>query len=282
MSTSIFDRYVVLYKLDGAIIAQTPLRIGKGAGYKVVEPDLPVIKNSLNIPIIPGSSIKGFFRANATRLLLNIVEKGAESLVNEIFGGTGEDEHASSILFSDIPAKDFKIENRKHIRIDPETGSVAKNALFEVECVMDGALFEGTFATIRNLSPLYMSILTPITELASLGICRLGGFRSRGYGHIKFELKKMTIILPGVQQDNLTKGTTIKPTIPTSRKLMPVEILAKNGDIKLKELDEISFKGRVEPSAQYFGTAIVVEGDEINRLMVGLVKQLQKALMKSS
>jgi CRISPR-associated protein Csm3 len=283
MSTSIFDRYSILYKFDGAIIAQTPLRIGKGSGYKVIEPDLPVIKNSLDVPIIPGSSIKGFFRANATRLLMNLLSKEkVESLIKEIFGGTEENEHSSSILFSDMPAKSYKIENRKHIRIDPEKGSVVRGALFEIECVMDGAVFEGTFATIRNLSPIYMSILTPITELASLGICRLGGFKSRGYGHVKFEFKKMTITLPGIKPENLANGAKIEPTIPTERPQAGVLIQAKNGNIKLKEIQEITFSGRVEPSVQYFGTSIIVEGDEINRLMVELVKQLQKALEKTS
>ncbi len=56
------DVLKVLTIIDGVVVNETPLRIGKGRG-ELSEVDLPVIRDFRGVPYIPGSSIKGCARA---------------------------------------------------------------------------------------------------------------------------------------------------------------------------------------------------------------------------
>ncbi|GEM_PF-708817 len=276
-----FGKYVLLSQIDAKIIAKTPLRVGKGKEMAVVESDLPIIKNSDEVPIIPGSSLKGFFRANSERIIANIKPiTEAEQLTKKIFGSSDKkEEPGSAIFFYDLKATNYKLENRKHIKINPQTGGV--DNLFEAECVMDGASFEGRLATTRNLSPVFIGILQPVIELASLGICRLGGFKSRGYGSVDININKLTLIIPGKSKEKLKEGVEIQPTIGTDK---PTHIKTKNGnEVTLKEIDEVSFKAKIEEEAGYLGAKITVEDTkETSKLFSSLANQFQKYLMGES
>jgi CRISPR-associated protein Csm3 len=275
-----FGKYVLLSQIDAKIIAKTPLRVGKGKEMAVAESDLPIIKNSDEVPIIPGSSLKGFFRANLERIIANIKPiTEAEQLTRKIFGSSDKKESGSAIFFYDLKATNYKLENRKHIKINPETGGV--DNLFEAECVMDGAYFEGRLATTRNLSPAFIGILQPVIELASLGICRLGGFKSRGYGSVDININKLTLIIPGKSKEKLKEGVEIQPTIGTDK---PTHIKTKNGnEVTLKEIDEVSFKARIEEEAGYLGAKITVEDTkETSKLFSSLANQFHKYLMGES
>ncbi|MEM4540824.1 MAG: RAMP superfamily CRISPR-associated protein, partial [Archaeoglobaceae archaeon] len=59
-----FSNYSLITTAVGKLKAVSPIRVGAGKEFSVVTSDLPVIKNSKGEPIIPGSSIKGFFRGN--------------------------------------------------------------------------------------------------------------------------------------------------------------------------------------------------------------------------
>jgi CRISPR-associated protein Csm3 len=273
-----FGKYVLLSQMEAKIVTRTPLRVGIGREMSVVESDLPIMKNSENVPIIPGSSLKGFFRANSERIIANIIKREkAEQLIRKIFGSSEKKESGSAIFFYDLKAREpnYKIENRKHIKINPETGGV--DNLFEVECVMDGALFEGLLATTRNLSPAFIGIVQPVIELASLGISRLGGFKSRGYGAVDININKLTLIIPGKSKEKLKEGVEIQPTIGTGKLTY---IKTKNGnEVTLKELEEINFKATVGEAPSYLGTKITVEDSkEINKLLLSLANQFQTYL----
>jgi len=56
-------------RLRGQLITYTPLRIGAGRSYDLVGDDLPVVKDVLGRPVIPGSSVKGALRAYAESFL---------------------------------------------------------------------------------------------------------------------------------------------------------------------------------------------------------------------
>ncbi|MHA1208626.1 MAG: RAMP superfamily CRISPR-associated protein [Candidatus Freyarchaeota archaeon] len=274
-----FGKYSLITQIDAKIVAKTPLRIGKGREYEVVESDLPIIKNSEKVPVLPGSSLKGFFRANAERLLMTIKPtEEASNLVKRIFGSSEEKESASAIFFHDIPASEFKVENRKHININRETCGVQN--LFEVECVMDGAVFEGRLATTRNLSPVYLGILKPIAELSSLGIARLGGFKSRGYGFINITIKKLTFITPGKTTQILRKGERLTPLIAPGDATY-VKIL-DGGKVKLKEIGETTVNATtVQDEPNFLGAKIVVDEEtEINDFLSSMANQLKESLIK--
>ncbi|MGQ9720797.1 MAG: RAMP superfamily CRISPR-associated protein [Candidatus Jordarchaeum sp.] len=272
-----FGKYVLLSQMEAKIVTRTPLRVGKGKELSVVESDLPIMKNSENVPIIPGSSLKGFFRANSERIIANINKEEAEQLIRKIFGSSEKKESGSAILFYDLKAKEhnYKLENRKHIKIDPETGGV--DNLFEAECVMDGSVFEGLIATTRNLSPAFMGIVQPVIELSSLGISRLGGFKSRGYGAVDITINNLTLIIPGKPREKLREGVEIHPTIGTMR---PIYIKTKNGnEVTLKEIDEINFEAVTEEAPSYLGTKITIKDTkETSKVLSALANQFQKYL----
>jgi len=270
-----FGKYILLTQMDARIVAKTPLRIGVGREMDVIESDLPIIRNSQNTPILPGSSLKGFFRANTERLLLNLKPKSeVEALITRLFGSSEKNSAASAVLFHDMPASTYKVENRKHVKINPETSGASN--LFEVECVMDGATFEGRLATTRNLSPAFLGFIQPVIDLSSLGISRIGGFKSRGYGSIEITVTRLNLIVPGKSKENLEKGIELHPTIGTGN---PTLIQVKNSEVKLKELGEITFKAKAEAALGYLGTKLVVEDEaEITKLLSSLADQFQKYL----
>ncbi len=62
------DRIECIYVIEGVLINEEPLRVGKGRG-ELGEVDLPVIKLPSGNPYIPGSSIKGVLRSLAESLI---------------------------------------------------------------------------------------------------------------------------------------------------------------------------------------------------------------------
>lgn len=69
-----FSKFTNRYFITADLLMERPLHIGKGASLEPIGTDLPVIKDALGIPYIPGSSLKGVFRAFAERLLRTLNE----------------------------------------------------------------------------------------------------------------------------------------------------------------------------------------------------------------
>lgn len=71
MSDTLLDlrTFVRQIRLMGTLTTRTALRIGAGRSYDVLGDDVPVVKDTLERPVIPGSSLKGALRAYAERLL---------------------------------------------------------------------------------------------------------------------------------------------------------------------------------------------------------------------
>jgi CRISPR-associated RAMP protein (TIGR02581 family) len=67
--------------VKGALTARTALRIGTGRGTGVVENDLPVLRDALGAPFIPGASLKGAFRARVEALVRAIAPDQARDLL---------------------------------------------------------------------------------------------------------------------------------------------------------------------------------------------------------
>lgn len=56
------DVIKVITTIEGIVVNETPLRIGKGRG-ELGEADLPVLRDPSGVPYVPGSSLKGAVRA---------------------------------------------------------------------------------------------------------------------------------------------------------------------------------------------------------------------------
>ncbi|MCQ3933167.1 MAG: CRISPR-associated RAMP protein [Chloroflexi bacterium] len=64
-----FSRFSSRVYLEGQLHLRTPLRIGTGKVADVTGPDMPVIKDALGNPVIPGASLKGAMRSYVEAIL---------------------------------------------------------------------------------------------------------------------------------------------------------------------------------------------------------------------
>lgn len=261
-----FGSYRLISKLSGRITAKSPLRIGAGRETELISSDLPIIKNSNGVPIIPGSSLKGFVRGNLERLSSTVFKENSERLLKKIFGGSGENEWASAVLFHDLKAEKFEIIERPHIAIDPEKQSVRN--LFYVECVTDGSVFSGDILTARNLSPRALAILYTVISAANLGIFRLGGFKSRGYGEVEIKIEKLRFIIPS----NKTKGKLSVDGLIGLNDEEKVEFELLDGKVRIGSFE---VQAKISENIAFFGPEILIEGENINKVFQGLLEGLK-------
>lgn len=200
----------------------TPLRIGSGKAKTPTSPiDLQVltinIGAEIDVPYIPGSSLKGVFRSSAERILaskkISICYMGEgckanydKDLQTMIRNGASEDDivellqeycnvcklfgtatYSSHIQFDDayprldsIPARSVKTG----IAIERRSGAVKGGALYQVEFVNPGSKFYGKINLINT--PNYgIGLIAEILEQINAGYTRIGGFKTRGFGLIK-------------------------------------------------------------------------------------------------
>jgi len=68
-----FDTFQNRLVITGKLVAQTALRVGAGKSAEPVGTDLPVIKDALGRPFIPGSSFKGVLRSRIESLVRAVV-----------------------------------------------------------------------------------------------------------------------------------------------------------------------------------------------------------------
>ncbi len=217
-------RYV---SIEAEVVNEEPLRVGAGKEASVFEPvDLVVLKmydvaRRTYIPVIPGSSWKGLFRAHAVRICRALglevcdgvpgstclrgndfidyerrnisLESKLDLLINAtiriclldlIFGGPG---FLSHVAFSDsLPVEDFKLGYRTMVALDRRTGVSSRRALFKVEYVEPGARFNFGITT-KNLPNYALGLLAEILGDLNNGVIRVGGLKSRGFGRVKIE-----------------------------------------------------------------------------------------------
>ncbi|MEB3294198.1 MAG: CRISPR-associated RAMP protein Csx7 [Synechococcales bacterium] len=67
-----FDVFKNRLELTGTLTTVTALKIGAGRSIEVTDPDVPVIKDALGNPLIPGSSFKGALRSRLESFLRGI------------------------------------------------------------------------------------------------------------------------------------------------------------------------------------------------------------------
>jgi len=216
--------------IEGEVVNTEPLRIGSGREIAKFSPvDMPILRVS-GMPVIPGSTWKGVFRAACYRLglsagLENLCQgvpavqcmRGREfesierrSLGDEIaekikaiaegrikvcllcliFGSSGFSSH---VYFDDsLPIGEYSIGYRRCVAIDRRTGAAHPGALYTVEYVEPGARFNFRMV-IENLPNYALGLLANVfTEIQS-GLVKIGGHKSRGFGTIKFSRLKVVV-----------------------------------------------------------------------------------------
>ena len=226
-----------LLTLRGRIIAECeiellePLHVGKGRDPR--QPiDLPILRDAEGKPVIPGSTLKGFFRSYLARLLYGLKASGLNSitfmgnnldisgcidsvveggqnidnldklcLLDKIFGMSSKNFAFSSIIaFTDanINATGNELTGKRtHVSIDLATDVAKPGMLVTVESVKEkvsnnptkfkfriiyNELGDQRFRDANALFYLFLSMLNKGIEAF------IGGWKSRGYGHVKIKL----------------------------------------------------------------------------------------------
>jgi CRISPR-associated RAMP protein (TIGR02581 family) len=231
------------FKVSGTVTLNTALRVGAGSDREATAQDLPVLKDLVGRPYIPGSSFKGAFRAHLERLLRAFDPKLACVSVPRAMGTNGvegcltqEDVSklkddglsptelnaailekmcwtcrlcgapwfASKLMIRDLAVVDETWFGRYLIRdgvaIDRDTETAGHNLYFNFEAVPPGTQFRFELM-IDNAGEEELGLaLLGLREFES-GLVTLGGGRSRGLGHIDFDLDWESSLL--VDRQNL-------------------------------------------------------------------------------
>jgi len=161
---------------------QAPAHIGTGAEERG-RTDAAFVKDANGTPRIPGSSLKGLLRDRARLLepVLSVRNHVLAGMTDRVFGRTGADGGTWQFT-SARPVGDVCLAISTHASIDPATGRVADELLFDAE-VVD----EGTFAC--KIEPADGADIDPLEEAfviaCALSLERLGHRRRRGWGRCR-------------------------------------------------------------------------------------------------
>lgn len=219
-------------RVRGVLVAQTALRIGTGRSNDIIGNDLPVLRDSLGAPFVPGASLKGAFRARAEALiravqphqafdLLQIEEymratimplsdrdatiqnltragKIAEvdrALSNRIWSKStlidltfGAPWVAGRIFFKDALVDRTlwfdQFEIRNGVALNRDTETVEQGLLYDYEVIPAGMRF-GFELALENAAAWQLGMLLLALRPWQRGDAQIGGFRSRGLGHVQ-------------------------------------------------------------------------------------------------
>ena len=225
-----FDTFRNRLEITGTLSTITALRIGAGSDPEPTGSDLPVIKDALDRPYIPGSSFKGAMRSRLESFLRGILgsdrslvanpanneewsitsteikdlqEEFADdkTLTNAIIEQTdlisrlfGSPWLASKFQVRDLTvvADDWfgQYQERDGVAIDRDTEIAADGKLYDFQVVPAGTSFEFK-AVVENAEERELGLLVIGLHQFESEQVPLGGGSSRGLGVVKLEIEKM-------------------------------------------------------------------------------------------
>lgn len=225
-----FDTFKNRLEITGKLTTVTALRISKGRSTEPIGSDLPVIKDALGKPLIPGSSFKGALRSRLESFLRGIVGNDRKLVANpaiedewsitsqemkkikenfqddraltaEILKHTDLISHlfGSPWIASKFQVRDLTVkpedwfgqyQERDGVAIDRDTETAADGKLYDFQVVPAGTPFEFK-AIVENAEDWELGLLMIGLHQFETEQIPLGGGRSRGLGVVKLEIKKM-------------------------------------------------------------------------------------------
>lgn len=225
-----FDTFKNRLEITGKLTTVTALRISKGRSTEPIGSDLPVIKDALGKPLIPGSSFKGALRSRLESFLRGIVGNDRKlvanpaiedewsitsqemkkikenfqddrSLTAEIIKHTDLISHlfGSPWIASKFQVRDLTVkpedwfgqyQERDGVAIDRDTETAADGKLYDFQVVPAGTPFEFK-AIVENAEDWELGLLIIGLHQFETEQIPLGGGRSRGLGVVKLEIDKM-------------------------------------------------------------------------------------------
>ncbi len=222
-----FDTFKNRLEITGVLTTITALRISAGRSTEPIGSDLPVMKDALGKPLIPGSSFKGAMRSRLESFLRGIDSSFAanpaieaewsitsqemkelketcdndEALTREII----EQTDLISLLFgspwiaSKFQVRDLTVlpetwfgqyQERDGVAIDRDTETAADGKLYDFQVVPAGTQFEFK-AVVENAAEWELGLLMIGLHQFETEQIPLGGGRLRGLGVVKLDIKEM-------------------------------------------------------------------------------------------
>ncbi|GCL36746.1 MULTISPECIES: CRISPR-associated RAMP protein Csx7 [Sphaerospermopsis] len=222
-----FDTFKNRLEITGKLTTITALRISAGRSTEPIGTDLPVIKDALGQPLIPGSSFKGALRSRLESFLRGIDPSLAEDpadfttttrnnevkylkdkykdndfqltenllemtdLISRLFGSPWI---ASKFQIRDlnvVPNTWFgQYQERDGVAIDRDTETAADGKLYDFQVVPASTEFQ-FHAIVENAEPWELGLLMIGLHQFETEQIPLGGGRSRGLGVVKLNIEKM-------------------------------------------------------------------------------------------
>ena len=222
-----FDTFKNRLEITGILTTVTALRISAGRSTEPIGSDLPVIKDALGKPLIPGSSFKGALRSRLESFLRGIDPNRAEDpanytsstrnnqvkafkekyknndliLTQELIGITDD---IGSLFGTPWMASKFQVrdltvqpdawfgqyQERDGVAIDRDTETVADGKLYDYQVVPAATPFDFK-AVVENAHDWELGLLMIGLHQFETEQIPLGGGRSRGLGVVKLEIDKM-------------------------------------------------------------------------------------------
>lgn len=221
-----FDVFKSRLELKGTLTTVTALRISQGRSTEPIGSDLPVVKDALGRPLIPGSSFKGALRSRLESFLRGINPSFADDpsnltspdsmnaikalkdryqddavLTQEILKQT---DFASRLFGSPWIASKFQVrdltvqpeawfgqyQERDGVSIDRDTETASDGKLYDFQVVPAGTPFEFQ-AVVENAEDWELGLLMIGLHQFETEQIPLGGGRSRGLGVVRLEIDQM-------------------------------------------------------------------------------------------
>jgi len=208
--------------VHGNLVALTALRIGAGRSSNIIGNDLPVLRDALNAPFVPGASLKGAFRARVEALIRAIHDDQARDLpgieahmrdaITPLIQANRADENDSGLsekiwnkstlidltfgapwIAGRIFFKDALVDRalwfdqyeiRNGVALNRDTETVEQGLLYDYEVVPAGVRF-GFELVLENAAPWQLGMVLLALRPWQNGDVQIGGFRSRGLGHVQ-------------------------------------------------------------------------------------------------
>ena len=170
----------------GTLQLDSPLLIGSGTETRKNEADIHVLKDKLERPFIPGTSLAGVLRSW-------LADTDAET-ADKLFGFVTKNKNSmndvqSAVSLLDVTLEDSKVVVRDGVSIDAYTGTGLDGKKYDYEAVERGA--RGTFAmvlTLREYHSKNIPDLDVLTEKIADKLCaglRSGALTTKGFGVVR-------------------------------------------------------------------------------------------------
>ncbi|MEG4487662.1 type III CRISPR-associated RAMP protein Csx7 [Microcoleus sp. D2_18a_B4] len=222
-----FDTFKNRLEITGKVTTITALRISAGRSTEPIGSDLPVIKDALGQPLIPGSSFKGALRSRLESFLRGIDPNLAEDPANYTSSIRNnqvkylKNEHKNndfeltqelikitddigSLFGTPWMASKFQVrdltvqpdawfgqyQERDGVAIDRDTETAADGKLYDYQVVPAATPFDFK-AVVENAHDWELGLLMIGLHQFETEQIPLGGGRSRGLGVVKLEIDKM-------------------------------------------------------------------------------------------